>query len=162
MPSIFSMIHKNNTAFRPNLVSKGTLSSMLTDSNLLMICQLINLSQPKIFWKQLNLQHRKTTKNIHLIHNKFLKSLIFQSICFYCKFWPWETIFENFCKQLYLVIHRHVSFNVVSAWPETVQWPQKNYMTDIFLSTVKTTGYRFHKKLNDCQVYVINCCSLIS
>ena len=55
MQCIFSMIDKSNTAFGPSLVSKGILSIILTDSNLLMICQLINLSQPEIFWRQLNL-----------------------------------------------------------------------------------------------------------
>ena len=30
MSRIFSKIHKNKTAFRPNLVPKGTLSSILT------------------------------------------------------------------------------------------------------------------------------------
>ena len=34
MPWIFSMMHKNNTAFWPILVHKGTLSSILTDSKL--------------------------------------------------------------------------------------------------------------------------------
>ena len=38
----------------------------------------------------------------------------------------------------------------------------KHQMTGIFLSSVKTAGYCFHKTLNDRHVYVYNCRSLIS
>ena len=48
---IFSVIHhKNSTSFRPSLFSKGEgyiFKYSDSPANLLMICQLVNLSQPK-------------------------------------------------------------------------------------------------------------------
>ena len=69
MPRIFSMIYQNNTAFRPSLVRKGTLSSILTDK-LANDMPAYQFESTKDLLKTANPQHGKTTKNTHLIRNK--------------------------------------------------------------------------------------------
>ena len=58
-------------------------------SNFLITCQLISLKQRKIFWRQLNPQHRNTTKNISYAIT-FKKVWNFK--LFYCQFWPLDNL----------------------------------------------------------------------